>query len=168
MTSLLLCVCVCSCACLCVCVAQLLNRWNAHYAADDNSVESKVLAPLYLFFCRRSFHSSALPHSHLHLFLSSPSDPSFALLCSPWLEASKHQRISDFLSLTHTHTHRGTACEVEGGSWVNDRIRIFLIFFPFYLSSERSFSVPVQTEEPPGRHAGGMQPPHRESVSVLL
>ena len=66
------------CVCVCVCVAQLLNRWNAHYAADDNSVESKVCAPLYLHFFPLSFpppppppqpcpHSSHYPH--LSLFL---------------------------------------------------------------------------------------------------
>lgn len=35
--------------CVLVCVAQLLNRWNACYAVDDNSVESEVYAPLYLY-----------------------------------------------------------------------------------------------------------------------
>lgn len=42
-------VCVCVCVCALVCVAQLLNRWNACYAVDDNSVESEVYAPLYLY-----------------------------------------------------------------------------------------------------------------------
>lgn len=51
---------LCLCLSLCVRVAQLLSRWNAHYAADDNSVESEVCAPLYPPFPQHFFLSFLL------------------------------------------------------------------------------------------------------------
>lgn len=41
-------VCACTCVRACVCEAQLLSRWNAHYAGDDNGVESEVRTTLAL------------------------------------------------------------------------------------------------------------------------
>lgn len=76
MSQRFLCVCVVVVGGVSVCVAQLLSRWNAHYAADDNSVESKVCASLCLLFplslvnsilTPSYLSSSVCPGSHLHL-----------------------------------------------------------------------------------------------------
>lgn len=125
-----------------VCVAQLLSRWNAHYAADDNSVESKVCASLCLLF-PLSLVNSILTPSYLcpsvcpgSLSLSLPFLPadSVTLLCSPWLEASKDQYHFPLCSFraTHTHTLTNTPCGplcVWSGGWVDGRCHILLIFF---------------------------------------
>ncbi len=189
MSQWLLCrVCVCVRACVCVCVAQLLNRWNAHYAADDNGVQSKVRAPLYLHFPLSSPPSSSTlspllplcPHlSVLPLISTSLSLSPFpfswvsvTLLCSPWLEACKdgyHISLCSFRATnTHTHAHtRARGMCVERGL----SERPLPHFSHFFLQALKVFFCPIADRlrlRTTGRHAGGMQPPHCPSDSVLL
>lgn len=166
--------------CVWVCVAQLLNRWNAHYAADDNSVESKVCAPHYHHFPLPLLPFYLAPSSLSSLSFSlSVAPPAFSswvfvtLLCTPWLEASKDGYHISLCSSRrgHTHMHTHSFCFwlcvcVAGADWATAAT-----FFAFFFQALKVFFCPSADRlclRTTGCHAGGMQPPQCQSDSILL